>query len=139
MRWTSSDGISAMPPPLYADRFLTFVAHEVLHAELAPEAAAIDERWRAGGWLARCKQLLAQWCGLDKAWSRRPRQGGLARWKRLWERRRRGLVRERIDAEHNDYVARIQELEEHVGALEHELGVLRGVNPRAQVTSAELR
>ena len=32
-------------------------------------------------------------------------------WKRLWERRRRGLVRERIDAEHNDYVARIQELE----------------------------
>ena len=41
-------------------------------------------------------------------------------------------------AEHNDYVARIQELEEHVGALEHELGVLRGVNPRAQVTSAEL-
>ena len=56
MRWTSSDGISAMPPPLYADRFLTFVAHEVLHAELAPEAAAIDERWRAGGWLARCKQ-----------------------------------------------------------------------------------
>ena len=66
-----------MPPPLYADRFLTFVAHEVLHAELAPEAAAIDERWRAGGWLARCKQLLAQWCGLDKAWSRRPRQGGL--------------------------------------------------------------
>ena len=127
-----------MPPPLYADRFLTFVAHEVLHAELAPEAAAIDERWRAGGWLARCKQLLAQWCGLDKAGSRRPRQGGLARWKRLWERRRRGLVRERIDAEHNDYVARIQELEEHVGALEHELGVLRGVNPRAQVTSAEL-
>ena len=60
MRWTSSDGISAMPPPLYADRFLTFVAHEVLHAELAPEAAAIDERWRAGGWLARCKQLLEE-------------------------------------------------------------------------------
>jgi hypothetical protein len=29
MRWTSSDGISAMPPPLYADRFRTFMAHEV--------------------------------------------------------------------------------------------------------------
>ncbi len=29
MRWTSSDGISAMPPALYADRFRTFVSHEV--------------------------------------------------------------------------------------------------------------
>lgn len=29
MRWNDSDGISAMPPPLYADRFQTFVAHEV--------------------------------------------------------------------------------------------------------------
>ena len=35
MRWTSADGISAMPPALYADRFRTFLAFEVLQTDVA--------------------------------------------------------------------------------------------------------
>ncbi|EOD28172.1 hypothetical protein EMIHUDRAFT_235123 [Emiliania huxleyi CCMP1516] len=45
-----SDGISAMPPPLYADRFQTFVANEVLHLRDPPQMAPVDEEWREGGW-----------------------------------------------------------------------------------------
>ena len=51
MRWTYSDGISAMPPPLYADRFQTFVANEVLHLRDPPQMAPVDEEWREGGWV----------------------------------------------------------------------------------------
>lgn len=125
MRWTDSDGISAMPPPLYADRFRTFVSHEVLHLENPPQLAPVDESWREGYWRAWLKQCL----GVYGGGARRPRSSGLARWQRLWERRRRGLVKKRIDMEHDDFRARIRELEEHVQLLEYELGTARGVHP----------
>ena len=83
-------------PPLYADRFPTFVAHEVLHAE--PRRR--QRRLTSGGArvAGRAVQAVkAQWCGLDKVEPTAAAEW-LARWKRLWERRRRGLVRERIDA-----------------------------------------
>ena len=107
-RHADSDGISAMPPPLYADRFQTFVANEVLHLRDPPQMAPVDEEWREGGWVALLKRLT----GAYGAAGRGPRGSGLKRWNRLWERRRRGLVKQRIDAEHDDYVARIRELEE---------------------------
>lgn len=126
MRWQSSDGISAMPPPLYADRFCTFMAQEVLHMDEESQLAStpLDESWRDGGCFDYCKRLLRL-----APPHRPPRKGGTARWKRLWERRRRGLVKSRIDCEHDDYVARIKELEEHVQMLEYELACSRGVHP----------
>jgi hypothetical protein len=111
-RHADSDGISAMPPPLYADRFQTFVANEVLHLRDPPQMAPVDEEWREGGWVALLKRLT----GAYGAAGRGPRGSGLKRWNRLWERRRRGLVKQRIDAEHDDYVARIRELEERRAA-----------------------
>jgi len=135
MRWSDSDGISAMPPPLYADRFQTFVAHEVLHmasAELAP----VDDLGRAGGLWARLKQALGLYG--QGGGARRPRSSGLGRWRRLWERRRRGLVKQRIDAEHDDYVARIRELEEHIGILEEEVAALGGARHRGLVSSDDV-
>jgi len=59
------------------------------------------------------------------------RKGGKARWGPLWERRRRGLVKQRIVSEHEDQSARIKELEEHVSILEYELACCRGVHPSA--------
>jgi hypothetical protein len=128
MRWSDSDGISAMPPPLYADRFQTFVAHEVLHMEASPDLAPVDDLGRAGGLWARFKQLLGVYG--ESGGGRRPRSSGLGRWRRLWERRRRGLVKQRIDSEHDDYIARIRELEEHIQILEHEVTALGGASRR---------
>ena len=47
------------------------------------------------------------------------RRGGKARWAPLWERRRRGLVKQRIVSEQEDQGARIKELEETVSILEY--------------------
>ena len=131
MRWAQSDGISAMPPALYADRFRTFVAHEVLQmeGELTQPTTVLDERWRAGrcwAWVSAWFRRLVRLPAVESA-----RKGGKARWQPLWERRRRGLVKERIDSEHQDQMARIKELEEHVGILEYELATERGVHPSA--------
>jgi hypothetical protein len=127
MRWTSVDGISAMPPSLYADRLRTCTAYEVLHMERPhPSPSTIlDERWREGGWWAMIHATGRRLLGLPTL-ERGARRGGKARWYRLWERRRRGLVKQRIDSEHEDQMARIAELEEHVSGLEHQLTVLRG-------------
>ena len=131
MRWTSGDGISAMPPPLYADRFRTFMGMEVLHIEEDPrEGSILDERWRAGRWIADLCNFLRKCYGLPQL-ERGARKGGKARWGPLWERRRRGLVKQRIVSEHEDQSARIKELEEHVSILEYELACCRGVHPSA--------
>ena len=134
MRWTSSDGISAMPPPLYADRFRTFMAHEVLRMEGEPDTVLLDEQWRAGRWLADLCNAGRRCCGLS-AIPRGARRGGKARWQRLWERRRRGLVNQRIRMEHEDQNARIKELEEHVSILECELSCARGVHPACAIAN----
>jgi len=44
------------------------------------------------------------------------------RWGPLWERRRRGLVKERIEAERTDHIRRIHELETKIYELELGLG-----------------
>eukprot|EP00966_Prymnesium_polylepis_P179911 4165513-Prymnesium_polylepis.2 len=119
MRWRSSDGISAMPPALYADRFRTFMAHEVLHMAAEPERRRLDDQWRASDWsvwLAPLRRAL----GLGET-QRPPRKGGRERWQQLWARRRRGLVRQRIDDELEDALSRIKELEERVITLEGDL------------------
>ena len=130
MRWFYSDGISAMPPALYADRFRTFVAYEVLQMEAPPPQPALDESWRAGQWCAELLALCRRLCGLPPQ-ERGARRGGKERWERLWDRRRRGLVKQRIVSEHDDQIARIKELEEHVSMLEYELATARGVHPKA--------
>lgn len=130
-RWAQSDGISAMPPPLYADRFRTFMAHEVLHMEEAhPTSSVLDDRFRAGQCCAAVYAWLRRLFGLPEA-GRSQRKGGKARWQPLWERRRRGLVKERIVSEQEDQAARIKELEEHLSWLEYELATARGVHAAA--------
>ena len=140
MRWSQSDGISAMPPPLYADRFRTFVAHEVLAMDTEAEPVKLDERWRASGPARWCQALCAIVRGLLALPSldhhRGARRGGRERWAPLWERRRRGLVKQRIVAEHAEKVARIKELEEMVANLEYELSLSRGVHPAAALSGA---
>lgn len=130
MRWYSADGISAMPPNLYADRFRTFMAHEVLQMEEEPTQTVLDERWRAGRWSAQLCTLCRRLLGLPIL-ERGARRGGTARWKPLWERRRRGLVKQRMDSEQQDQVARIKELEDHVSALKGELAAMKAVRPNA--------
>lgn len=118
MRSGSADGISAMPPALYADRFRTFMAYEVLHIAKEPNSGPLDDRWRATGfkvWLNACRRAL----GLVET-ERAPRKGGKQRWQQLWARRRRGLVRQRIDSELEDALARIKELEERIQSFEKE-------------------
>lgn len=95
------------------------------------DEAVLDERWRAGRWAAYVFNGLRRLVGLPTAESRR--KGGRARWGRLWERRRRGLVKQRIVSEHDDQLARIRELEEQLGVLEYDLSVSRGVHPAALV------
>ena len=44
--------------------------------------------------------------------------GAYDRWRRMWQRRRRGLVKERIERDRADHLRRIEELEtERAGAL----------------------
>ena len=64
---------------------------------------------------------------------RRPRSGGLARWQALWQRRRRGLVKQRIAMDHQDHIQRIKELEQHVQLRELELLQMRGAHPAVQM------
>lgn len=130
MRWSASDGISAMPPALYADRFRTFTAHEVLQMEEEPEPMVLDESWRGGRWCADLYALSRRLCGLPVQ-ERAARRGGKERWGKLWERRRRGLVKQRIVSQHEDLVNRISELEEKVRQLDMDLACASGAHERA--------
>ena len=98
-RADAARGISAMPPSDYAERFETFVLHEVLQLPLplSDEAMAHVSPRRRGerGTLARGR-----------------------RWGDLWQRRRRGLVKVRIECERADYIRRIAELEGRVFELQ---------------------
>ena len=98
-RADAARGISAMPPSDYAERFETFVLHEVLQLPLplSDEAMARASPRRRGerGTLARGR-----------------------RWGDLWQRRRRGLIKVRIECERADYIRRIAELEGRVVELQ---------------------
>ena len=89
-----------MPPSDYAERFETFVLREVLQLPLplSEEAMARASPRRRGerisGTLARGR-----------------------RWGDLWQRRRRGLIKVRIECERADYIRRIAELEGRVAEL----------------------
>eukprot|EP00928_Gymnodinium_smaydae_P027322 TRINITY_DN21170_c0_g1_i1.p1 TRINITY_DN21170_c0_g1~~TRINITY_DN21170_c0_g1_i1.p1 ORF type:complete len:1067 (+),score=206.70 TRINITY_DN21170_c0_g1_i1:123-3203(+) len=107
----SMDGISALPPHEYADRFQTFVSREVLHigpstaygigSRPSGASADLDESWRQQH---RC------WCCCRPSTISGTFEND-SRWTPLWERRRRGLVRERIEADRADHMRRISELE----------------------------
>jgi hypothetical protein len=152
LRPRDADGISALPPAEYADRFCTFVHSEVLHApyeglpsptgappltppgtpapllahapDFAPGAPPKTEptaRLLAGASTARrghvrfgsCDCCARCCCGgsPEPATGEAEPARGLERWGHLWQRRRRGLVQERIDGERADHLRRISELE----------------------------
>lgn len=91
-RCMRSDGISALAPDEYADRFKTFIAQEVLRV-----ASSFMSNLRVG-------------------------RGGIARWGHLWERRAHGLLMERIQVERADRVAERAESSLHISKLEAMLG-----------------
>jgi len=102
-----ADGISAMPPAQYADRFRTFMNSELL---------------RLPGWVGDVASWQAEDSeddisddeerGSNRSQSRQhAQQRGLPRWAPLWRRRRRGLVQERMEADRADFLRRIRDLE----------------------------
>lgn len=96
---SAADGISALAPHEYADRFRTFVSSEVLRISPAAAAAALSS------------------AAAQAATSPGASPGTLrsnARWGQLWRRQRRGLIRERIECESADQRRRIEELEEAI-------------------------
>jgi len=100
LKGDAADGISALAPRDYADRFQTFIWHEVLQvSSIATEQDDDHNEQNNTGGVHRNRAYLP---------------GSLAsmqRWGRLWQRRRRGLVRERIESDRADYIRRIEELE----------------------------
>lgn len=103
-RPAAADGITALPPAPYAERFLAFILSEVIGVDgmrAAADAGQLDAR-----------QLES-----------------VQRWKHLWVRRRHGLLRERIETERAELTMRIAELEHVIGRLHGSLQQAR--QPRA--------
>ena len=96
LRAPAAAGISALPPADYAERFTTFALHEVL-------------QWSAGspGATARLLRRRAVGHGDECSYN----ELSYARWHHLWQRRRRGLVKMRIEDDRADHLRRIAELE----------------------------
>ena len=156
LRALDADGISALPPAEYADRFCTFVHSEVLHMpydphqpvqmcaplETPPNTPQLSRTQQHGSSSLEssvpephpsrkiganerllispaksrliCLGSCARRCGCMKSdHAERDVEDplGLDRWGHLWQRRRRGLVQERIDGERADQQRRIHELE----------------------------
>lgn len=111
MNGSNADGISAMSPELYADRFYTFLHREVLQL---PSFGREDEE----------SPRHARFCG--ECFGRGMPRRGFRRWGGLWERRRRGLVRERMEAERVDFLRRIGELEKEIEELRRNEAVSLG-------------
>ena len=89
LRGPAALGISALTPADYAERFVTFMLHEVLHLPQASPHTGLP-------------MLQA---------------GSYERWGALWKRRRRGLVKERIEGERSDHLRRIAEYEAELRQL----------------------
>lgn len=111
-------GISALTPQDYAERFRTFMLYEALglprpHLSLCwPDKAGPAQE---GRWIRpACGSEAEQGRGLGAIYSMeeilRPYLA-YHKWGRLWQRRRRGLVEERIEALRSDYTRRIEFLE----------------------------
>lgn len=95
-RPAAADGITALPPARYAERFMAFIVSEVLGVEGL--RAASGGGVCGGGLSARQLELVQ-------------------RWKHLWVRRRHGLLRERIETERAELTMRIAELEQVIERL----------------------
>jgi len=109
----AADGISAMSPCDYADRFCTFIRQEVL--QLRPSIVEPVLRTATSRNLAdRARRCF---CPAREVASPSSR-GSRERWSHLWERRRRGLVRERLDLERQHAMSRIRELQAQIDTLE---------------------
>ena len=111
LRTPDALGISALTPPDYAARFATFAVIEALQLSLphtAPPQAAPPQPASSGD----CRGS-----GSDGSWA--SVCGTIdAKWGHLWQRRRRGLVKMRIQMDREDSLRRIEELERRVAELE---------------------
>ena len=81
----SADGISALSPIDYAERFYTFALYEVLLLPQPPGQAEAEQQYARDG----CCSLFR--APLRAGGGRGSLQSNL-RWGKLWQRRRRGLV-----------------------------------------------
>mmetsp|Transcript_134115 Transcript_134115/g.388229 ORF Transcript_134115/g.388229 Transcript_134115/m.388229 type:complete len:776 (-) Transcript_134115:117-2444(-) len=94
------DGISAMSPPEYASRFVTFVLSKVLQWPTLPQDVVSAGAPRE----LRCADC-ARSAPVDSA------SAAEERWHALWGGPRRGLVQERMEKEAEDFRQRITDLE----------------------------
>jgi len=104
--WSRANGISAIPPRDYADRFKTFVEREVLHCH------RLSSSGNDGGNQTRT-------FGSQEDLSS-------SRWTKLWSNRQQGLVRERMEVENEDRMASYEEQTERLRTLSAELRLLKG-------------
>lgn len=122
LRPADADGISALPPAEYADRFCTFIASEVLRREMQTHGGGngggggSDSGGGSGDGESGGGESGS---GGGESGSGRP-AAGFGRWGPLWQRRRRGLVQARIEGEHADHLRRISELEQSLVRARHD-------------------
>jgi len=120
LRGAAADGISAMNPRDYADRFETFMKLELLG--VTPSATPALGTFGSIGGLVNSDEgspiareiparLQARTCCRRRYRSSAGTLENNMRWHPLWHRRRRGLVRERFEADRVDWLQRIRELE----------------------------
>eukprot|EP00746_Dinoflagellata_sp_MGD_P064369 gnl/MRDRNA2_/MRDRNA2_268844_c0_seq1.p1 gnl/MRDRNA2_/MRDRNA2_268844_c0~~gnl/MRDRNA2_/MRDRNA2_268844_c0_seq1.p1 ORF type:complete len:146 (+),score=10.30 gnl/MRDRNA2_/MRDRNA2_268844_c0_seq1:46-438(+) len=115
-------------PHDYADRFHTFVISEVLglsppftEGDLEASVEVVSSSYcrccykcLCFDYLRKCLSCGFSCCLRNHGSSLMLAQGSvesLRRWRHLWQRRRVGLVRERIETERVDHMRRIEELE----------------------------
>lgn len=110
-----ADGISALAPKEYADRFNTFMQREVLQVPLAAESSDSGPP-SENPWAAR-----PSW-PVGRRGGRRSKVVSDQRWGQLWMRRRRGLITERLQAERSDYIRHIEDLHTQLRELRERLG-----------------
>jgi len=138
------DGISALPPSDYADRFVAFVQQEVLQVQVQQPMAMTSISWNEIGdspggvdtvqdgeahedTLQPLGASFGRRCCCPRVASSPGTWQSRQRWGTLWERRRRGLVRERIEAERADFFCRIGDLERQLaqGAQDRDPAIQR--------------
>ena len=119
LRGPDALGISALPPSDYAERFTAFMVHEVL--QLPPASLPVMRNGLFADGAA----------GLQKPAASLPAYS-LRRWRRLWQRRRRGLVKLRIEGDRLDHIRRIEEVRCRLRAVGSRL-CSRLCRPRARV------
>lgn len=100
MRKQASNGISALLPKDYAERFHIFLQREVLHCHRLHQTAQ-------GSFFMSGDEEEED-----------PR---VQRWSPLWERKQRGLIREHIEVETQDHLNCIQDMAEELSKLKRRI------------------